>query len=1265
MRQTEPEAEIKPGPVPGPGSPPSDNSGTPPSDEPEPEAEPKGEPEVPASTEKAEPEVEHKVKHESEVYSDEELDATEEAAPEPATIAANHVFKPDLELDGCDCDVASSEQDNFGPDSYPKVAPHHCSPPVVPPSDWHPPMGGYDLRDEWGDVCDADKPTDQGTCGSSWAHAFASMFSYRMCVQSHGKFSEMISVQQLISCDMGGTCAGGYDGFTARHFENADGTPKAIPCASDFPYTDGAGVHAEGSGEQCFIRDPKDNYSRTYAVDFSSYVTANYWYADPVDKRDEGSIKSVWLENCDLERSSLHALVDSAALSSSHKSAATGASESVRPMDHANVEQQRWLMYQLETFGPVTAVVSGSTFPRGGDPQGVHRCAEGCGTVDHSVIIVGWGETDPEDEGGVSEPYWIIQNSWTDKWKDEGRVKIARGENACCIEDRWMAIDPDFDGFRFGNVKYDPEDPRLRPGGSHPLPPKCINGGVLNHNTGVCECPFPWSGGGDADHDGCYTCGITDCGEGGVLDADACACICLPGHGGAACESKLIAAVAEAFPSIDMGVDGEGECTMRASLNLAEGDIITEDILVVVRTGTLTGPGGWTAVTSIGELCKAANTQSALGFRVTDLGGQDDEPALREKRLSRLVDDFAADADAWGKDADKWAADAKMWGGNTNKWRRKAAEWSKFASDWSATASKWSAMSSKLVSSFQIRLSQEANATYVAADCSCLGENAALDGKGIEIPSTGELADSLANPSNWVEGGAKFGKTANKWTKSAARWKKDAKKWSTKSENWLAKGTKKGKQVGLWADESAQWADAAAKWCEDAAQWSSDAGDWSASNAQGITDALVEPEPEPKVTCECAPPPSTRVKPEKPPAPVSSPPPPSPPPSTPQAKPVHTPVEPVHTLVPKQHPMRDTMARPTGSMVCPDHTTGVVVLLDLHQRGVQPAPGEEVFVTFVKSLGVNELGVSRGYDMTYFGEHLAVSAGTCNTPAGDGKSTTKVSPTSMKVSRKAIRTAKKAQRMDAKAARKQALDAAKDEIAAKKAAKAEELAAYKATKQEELARKQTARAEKRAAKKAEAQARKTAEKAKMNKKYAAAVKQVAEEKAMHTEKGAKWEKHQAEAATVKEKMATTKAEQAEMVAAEDAKTAEKADAKEASAAERAAAKEAMATKRAQKKAERAQKKAERIAKREARKDVRKSRKRSALGGIVGLDHVAEDTVSIYPGLGMGEDTADLPVPMPMMFAAVAAATVALVAVAAVRWAKSEEVAGLEQQPLLA
>ena len=68
--------------------------------------------------------------------------------------------------------------------------------------------------------------------------------------------------------------------------------------------------------------------------------------------------------------------------------------------------------------------------------------------------------------------------------------------------------------------------------------------------------------------------------------------------------------------------------------------------------------------------------------------------------------------------------------------------------------------------------------------------------------------------------------------------------------------------------------------------------------------------------------------------------------------------------------------------------------------------------------------------------------GTCNTPAGDAGTTTKVSPTPVEVSAKASRAAKKTQRVDAKAAidakassRTRALDAAKDEIAVKKAAK--------------------------------------------------------------------------------------------------------------------------------------------------------------------------------------------------------------------------------------
>ena len=152
-----------------------------------------------------------------------------------------------------ECVCHPHPEDVFGPHSYPPVPHYECQDVTIAPAGWNPPLS-YDLRDEWGDVCDADVPADQGRCGSCWAHAYASMFSYRMCIQSGGKLREMISAQHLISCDWGGTCAGGYDGFTARHFDNHDGGLMAMPAASDFPYTDGIGVRTEGSGEKCLVR---------------------------------------------------------------------------------------------------------------------------------------------------------------------------------------------------------------------------------------------------------------------------------------------------------------------------------------------------------------------------------------------------------------------------------------------------------------------------------------------------------------------------------------------------------------------------------------------------------------------------------------------------------------------------------------------------------------------------------------------------------------------------------------------------------------------------------------------------------------------------------------------------------------------------------------------------------------------------------------------------------------------------------------------------
>ena len=89
------------------------------------------------------------------------------------------------------------------------------------------------------------------------------------CLQSHGKFREMISAQQLISCDMGGTCAGGYDGFTARHFENADGTPKAVPGECYFYFGTG------DSTDVVFFKQPRATFPTPTAPAFGPREAEN------------------------------------------------------------------------------------------------------------------------------------------------------------------------------------------------------------------------------------------------------------------------------------------------------------------------------------------------------------------------------------------------------------------------------------------------------------------------------------------------------------------------------------------------------------------------------------------------------------------------------------------------------------------------------------------------------------------------------------------------------------------------------------------------------------------------------------------------------------------------------------------------------------------------------------------------------------------------------------------------------------------------------
>lgn len=54
----------------------------------------------------------------------------------------------------------------------------------------------------------------------------------------------------------------------------------------------------------------------------------------------------------------------------------------------------------------------------------------------HAVRLVGWGE-----EKDIK--YWLIANSWTKKWGENGFFRIIRGRNACQIESMAVSAMPD------------------------------------------------------------------------------------------------------------------------------------------------------------------------------------------------------------------------------------------------------------------------------------------------------------------------------------------------------------------------------------------------------------------------------------------------------------------------------------------------------------------------------------------------------------------------------------------------------------------------------------------------------------------------------------------------------------------------------------------------------------------------------------------------------------------------------------------------------
>ncbi|KAJ6739128.1 CYSTEINE PROTEASE RD19C-RELATED [Salix koriyanagi] len=54
--------------------------------------------------------------------------------------------------------------------------------------------------------------------------------------------------------------------------------------------------------------------------------------------------------------------------------------------------------------------------------------------LDHGVLLVGYGSAGYAPVRMKEKPYWIIKNSWGEKWGENGFYKICRGRNVCGVD---------------------------------------------------------------------------------------------------------------------------------------------------------------------------------------------------------------------------------------------------------------------------------------------------------------------------------------------------------------------------------------------------------------------------------------------------------------------------------------------------------------------------------------------------------------------------------------------------------------------------------------------------------------------------------------------------------------------------------------------------------------------------------------------------------------------------------------------------------------
>ena len=242
----------------------------------------------------------------------------------------------------------------------------------------------YDLRDAYPNCETIKEIRDQSYCGACWAFSAAETMSDRLCIASGGELQTRVSAADIVTCCYycGDGCFGGWPG-SAFDYWIETGVPSG-------------GLYGDTNSCVPYFFPPCDDHPHKctdYHDTPECQTQCQDGYPKTIDEdRTYGS-------------------------------------------DDYSVYGEDDIMQEIYENGSVAAAFD--VYEDFEDySSGVYQHVTGDYLGGHAVKIIGWGVDDQNVK------YWLIANSWNERWGENGYFRMLRGEDECGIEDEVVTGTP-------------------------------------------------------------------------------------------------------------------------------------------------------------------------------------------------------------------------------------------------------------------------------------------------------------------------------------------------------------------------------------------------------------------------------------------------------------------------------------------------------------------------------------------------------------------------------------------------------------------------------------------------------------------------------------------------------------------------------------------------------------------------------------------------------------------------------------------------------